>query len=253
MDLNLKLVISWELPSSSSKERTTLSRTRHLLAAHTLADHHESQGPPLGELLLPELQIKTCVVKVRAAHDEFCHLLDRGVLLCRMCQLVCPRLRLRQLLELCSHLICFGPDWQGQTGRLPFDIVNMPRKGASLQPREEFRQRHPCLLANGKCGRSKERRDCPAQLARLLSPCHHVDNLFPRSFQGGLFDSIRLTWMSRMAGRSIHQNGKCGARPPEASLPLSWTLPMISQWRSHQSRLTLRQDELHSGRLKKVV
>ena len=165
----------------------------------TLADHHESQRPPLGEFL-PETHIEVCMVEVREAHDEFSHLLNRGALLCHICQLVDPHLKLRQLLELCSHLICFGPDKYGKTGRLPFVAVDVPHWSACLQPREEVCSR---FLANADDHRNKEM--VLDGLCRCVPPLTHFDNMFLCRFQGKLFDAMRLKWMTRMAGRSLHQ------------------------------------------------
>ena len=39
---------------------------------------------------LPQTHIEVCVAEVREAHDVFSHLLNRGALLCRVCQLVYP-------------------------------------------------------------------------------------------------------------------------------------------------------------------
>ena len=94
MDLNVKNVISKKVSSSSSTERTKLSRAGHLTAG-------------------PRLQIITSRRSHRL-HDEFSHLLNRGALHCRKCQLVYPHLRLRQLLE------CFGPDLYWQDGKAAF-------------------------------------------------------------------------------------------------------------------------------------
>ena len=65
-----QVVISTKV-SSSSQQRT-----------------HDVE-PLLGEFL-PKTHIEVCVVEVREAHDEFSHLLNRGALLCRICQLVYP-------------------------------------------------------------------------------------------------------------------------------------------------------------------
>ena len=46
-----------------------------------------------------------------------------------------------ELLELCSHVVCIGPDLYDKTGRLPFVAVDVPRWSAFLQPREEVCQR----------------------------------------------------------------------------------------------------------------
>ena len=122
---------------------------------HTLADHHESQRPPLGEFL-PETHIEVCVVEVREAHDEFSQLLNRGALLCRICQLVCPHLRLRQLLELCSAATstALNQTSYGKTGEAAFGR----RRCTSLKCLSATTRRglSTALSLSCKCGRSQE-------------------------------------------------------------------------------------------------
>ena len=59
-------------------------------------------------------------------------------------------------LQLYSHLICFGPDQYGKTGKLLFVAVDVPHWNACLQPREEVCQRLSRFLANANDHKNKE-------------------------------------------------------------------------------------------------
>ena len=125
----------------------------------TRADHLESQRPPLGDCL-PATHFDFCVVEVREPHGELSHLLSRG----RSSLPFVATLPLRQLLELCSHVICFGPDLHGKTGKQPFIAVDVPHWNAPLQPRSRF-------LAHTDVTRMKKLSwtTCPRQTLRRMA------------------------------------------------------------------------------------
>ena len=164
-DLNFKLMISSNCSSPSSKERTTLSRARHLKADPRWQTTIKSQEPPLGGLL-PEPHIRVCVVK--------CVRLMMNSLTCSIGR--CPSL---------PHMPACLPT--PEISSTAFDQTRKARpRGCLSTPPTCFASVHFCsetksfvngTLAFLKMWRSK--------------PVLQFDNMFLRRFQGDLFESMR--------------------------------------------------------------
>ena len=169
MDLNFKGVIS----------STTLSRAGHLTAGPRLQIIMSRRGRRL---------VSFCLKRISKSAWWRCVRLMMNSLTCKSGRPSLPYMP--------------NSSTTPQTSS-PFVTVDVPHWSVFLQPREEVCQRLSRFLANADDHKNKE--IVLDGLCGCLPPFTHFGHVLLCRFQGKLFDTMRLNWMTRVAGRSIHQ------------------------------------------------